>query len=162
MTEALQRFTADNTVNMLGLVAVLWAIWPLSCAVLGAQRGRAMYGFMQGFLWGPLGIPVVLMSTRKHFCPTCGQRTLSRPIEARALVSPARVSSSSSAPASMAPSGSAEPARVASPPVLPESAIAPPTWEASNPRSPAHTPARGPQDVSREEADKLLAWVNAE
>lgn len=81
MSEVLQRFSVYNLSNVLGVVLICWLIWPVLCGILGAKRGQAFQGVMHGLLWGPFGLPVVLLSGRKHVCPTCGKRTLSRPVD---------------------------------------------------------------------------------
>jgi hypothetical protein len=83
MLDVLQRFSVDGLTRVLVWVLVFWLIWPVICGVLGARRGQAVVGAVHGLCWGPLGVPIVLLSGRKHVCPTCGKRTLSQPIEAR-------------------------------------------------------------------------------
>lgn len=90
MLERLELFSTHNLLMLLAFVLVAWMIWPVVCGIIGAMKGRAWQGVMHGLIWGPIGLFVVLFSSKKHVCPTCGQRTLSvstRPIP-RAIVQP--------------------------------------------------------------------------
>ena len=60
----------------MGSVALMWIAWPVVCGFLGARRGQAMKGALNGLLWGPIGIFMILLAPVKHCCPTCGQKTL--------------------------------------------------------------------------------------
>lgn len=53
-----------------------WLIWPVLCGILGARKGVAGRGIMNGLFWGPIGLVLVLLAERKYVCPTCGQKTL--------------------------------------------------------------------------------------
>ena len=76
MTEALQLFNPTSLITLLIGVILSWLVWPLICGILGARRGQTGRGIMNGLLWGPIGVPIILIARRKHICPTCGQRTL--------------------------------------------------------------------------------------
>ena len=86
MADILQRFSTGNMVSMLGVMIAAWMAWPVLCGVLGAKRCGVMQGVMHGLLWGPIGVVVVLASRAKCVCPTCGQRTLTKPVDAAASV----------------------------------------------------------------------------
>jgi hypothetical protein len=92
--EILQRFSVGNLAGLLGVILVFWAVWPVLCGVLGARRGLGFQGVMHGLLWGPLGLPVVLLSRSRHPCPTCGKRTLSQPIAGSPMARAVRLSPS--------------------------------------------------------------------
>src|SRR5262245_5970872 len=82
MSEALRQFSAPSPGALSGILSgilVLWLIWPVAGALLGARRGRAWSGFVNGLMWGPFGLLPVLLSSRRHRCPTCGKMTLNEP-----------------------------------------------------------------------------------
>ncbi len=81
MVEILQRFSVTNLTGLLGTILLFWAVWPVLCGILGARRGQSLQGVMHGLLWGPLALPIVLLSGNRHVCPTCGKRTLRHPAE---------------------------------------------------------------------------------
>jgi len=69
--------------GLLKSILVMWLIWPILCGLIGAGRGKAMAGFMQGLFWGPFGLLPVLLSAKKYPCPTCGCQTLKHPMADR-------------------------------------------------------------------------------
>lgn len=69
--------------GILKSILLLWLVWPALCALIGAGRGKALSGFMQGLFWGPFGLLPVLLSSKKYPCPTCGCQTLKQPIADR-------------------------------------------------------------------------------
>ena len=79
MIESLQQQAIPDVSGILLTVAILWGIWPVACGVIGAMRGQAIQGIVHGFLWGPFGILIVMLSGRKYECPTCGKKTLRQP-----------------------------------------------------------------------------------
>lgn len=80
--DVLRQFSSSGlTTTPLATILGFWLIWPIMCGVLGASRGQAFSGALSGFLWGPLGLLFVLVKSKKHVCPTCGQRTLRQPAE---------------------------------------------------------------------------------
>jgi len=147
MVEALQQFSMPNVTQMIVVVIVLWAIWPIACGLLGASRGQAFQGAMHGLLWGPLGLPIVLLSKKKYACPTCGAKTLTRPPETArpaAVAPPPQLVSPFARPA--APSLTEKPRPVgAVTPSIRGKAASTPAWEADE-----------------DEAEKLRAWVNSD
>ena len=88
MLDILQRFSADSLTKLLGIILVSWLVWPVLCGILGARRGQAMNGVVQGLILGPLALPVILLGSRKYECPSCGKRTLTQPVEASVLAAP--------------------------------------------------------------------------
>ena len=69
--------------GLLKSILVMWLIWPVLCGLIGAGRGRAMSGFMQGLFWGPFGLIPVLFAAKRYPCPTCGCQTLKHPMSDR-------------------------------------------------------------------------------
>jgi len=69
--------------GMLKSILLLWLVWPVLCCLIGAGRGRALSGFMQGLFWGPFGLIPVLFAAKKYPCPTCGCQTLKHPMSDR-------------------------------------------------------------------------------
>ena len=69
--------------GILQSILIMWLIWPVLCGLIGAGRGKAMAGFMQGLFWGPFGLLPVLLSKKKYPCPTCGCQTLKHPMADR-------------------------------------------------------------------------------
>ncbi len=84
--QQLQQLTTLRAGAMDGVlktVLIMWLIWPVICGLIGAGRGKAMAGFMQGLFWGPFGLLPVLLSAKKYPCPTCGCQTLKHPMADR-------------------------------------------------------------------------------
>ena len=157
MVDALQAFTPSHLSGMLGTILISWLMWPVICGIVGAQRGMAMRGAMQGLFWGPIGLPIVLLTKQKHRCPTCGQRTLSAPVERpppHAVVLPATGQKHDDAPpiAHRAPSPTFRP----KPPPIADASIGKPMSQAQRQRIIEEACA----GYSEEEAARLLAWVN--
>lgn len=69
--------------GILKSILMLWLVWPVLCGLIGAGRGKALAGFMQGLFWGPFGLIPVLFSAKKYSCPTCGCQTLKHPLSDR-------------------------------------------------------------------------------
>ena len=171
VVETLQQFSTGSLVNMVWFVIGLWAIWPIACCLLGAQRGQAFQGFVHGLLWGPIGLPIVLLSSRKHICPTCGKRTLSHPVDAGRQADRIAMQQRDelALPRLPAVPPTARPATIeperdrSSPPAPPPP---PPVYEnlaahAELAAAPIDPPSKG-SGASQAESDKLLAWVNGE
>ena len=81
--QQLQQLTALSSgpgSGILKSILMMWLIWPVLCGLIGAGRGKAMSGFMQGLFWGPFGLLPVLLSQKKYHCPTCGCQTLKLPL----------------------------------------------------------------------------------
>lgn len=149
MVDALQNFSLGNITGVLGTILISWLAWPVLCGLLGARRGMGLRGAVHGLFWGPIGLPIVLLSKTKHRCPTCGQRTLTaapdQPLP-HAVVMP-----------SVSPSQDAAPpkAEVASPPVA-VPCRSEPMSEVERQRIFQEACA----GYSEEEQARLLAWVN--
>jgi hypothetical protein len=77
--ELLQQQHIPDLSGAMGSVALMWAAWPVICGLLGARRGQMMKGALNGLLWGPIGIFIILLEPVKYCCPTCGQKTLKQP-----------------------------------------------------------------------------------
>jgi hypothetical protein len=146
MVETLQQFSTTNLTQMVVALIAVWAIWPVVCGALGASKGQGSQGFLHGLLWGPLGVPIVLLSKKKYTCPTCGHKTLSRPPE------------------------TARPAAIVPPPQLVRPFARPSSTLIDRPRQ-ADTAPPGmaiesatlpASDSDEEEAAKLHAWVNSD
>ena len=88
MVEVLQRFSTGNLSMLLGILLISWMVWPILCGVLGSRRGMGLQGVTHGLLWGPLGLVPVLLSRKKHVCPTCGERTMLEQTTAHTIQSP--------------------------------------------------------------------------
>lgn len=73
-----QNYSAGSLTGVLFTVMALWMVWPIICGFLGASRGGVGSGIMHGIMWGPVALPIVLLSGKKHTCPTCGKKTLSK------------------------------------------------------------------------------------
>ena len=78
MLDIAQKFSAGSLTGVLFTAMALWMVWPIICGFLGASRGGVGSGIMHGIMWGPVALPIVLLSGKKHMCPTCGKKTLSR------------------------------------------------------------------------------------
>jgi hypothetical protein len=172
--EALQHQSVPDVSGILFTVAILWGIWPVACGVIGAMRGQTFQGIMHGFLWGPFGVLVVLLSSRKYECPMCGKKTLRQPYDQTCppglpLVPGVMPEMARRAPGFQAggawqdgPRPAARPARFVVPPAVTEPAGstqgAPRMSAESN--VPIPPPAGNPRET--EEAEKLRDWVNAD
>ncbi len=145
MTEILRRFSTSNLTVALWIIILAWLIWPILCGILGARRGQGMQGVIQGLLWGPVGLLIVLFRKQKHPCPTCGHKTLSHPVS----------------PAPIAPAATSTPPPVATvaqaPPVVSES-----TPEPTSVEDRKRVLEEACAGYSEEEKKRLYAWVNAE
>lgn len=145
LVETLNRFKVVNPGNLSMLLAgimMMWLVWPVVCGFLAARRGHAMSGVIHGFMWGPLGLVPVLLSSPKRRCPTCGKKTLT---DAHAA---GNASAALSPPGTVAAPG--PPGLV--PPVISDPAAAVSVAD-----------SRRMGDRRRcEESDPLLAWVNGE
>lgn len=181
MVETLQQFSLTNLSGTLMGLLILWGIWPVACGILGAKRGQAMQGAIHGLFWGPIGLFIVLLSSRKYVCPTCGKKTLTRlhdqplaaalatpPVLARAVARTPRTQAQSSQqhepPARSASDGAcATPADhhcdYPAPPLRQAPPVICPTTERrrAKPELPVTEPA-----CDEEEAARLRAWVNAD
>ncbi|MBN2563783.1 MAG: hypothetical protein JXQ75_22930 [Phycisphaerae bacterium] len=161
--DVLQRFSASNLTGLLSSALLFWLIWPVLCGLLGAKRGQGLQGVMHGLFWGPLGLPVVLLSSRKYVCPTCGKRTLAQPGEARRVPAMAPAAVPTSSEPSVRQSGLQARDSAISPIV--EDVEAPPVLQqppASGPAEPLceQVPESRCADHSDDEADRLYAWIN--
>ncbi len=149
VVDALQTFSPGHLTGVLVTILISWLVWPIVCGLLGARRGQGLRGAVHGLFWGPIGLPIVLLSKAKHRCPTCGHQTLTtaagRP-PPHAVVMP-----------SMCPPQDVLPpmAGVVSPPIaVPRS---------NGPLPEPHgqrIPQRKRTGVSGGEQARLLAWVN--
>ena len=66
--QQLQQLTALSSgpgSGILKSILMMWLIWPVLCGLIGAGRGKAMSGFMQGLFWGAFGLLPVLLSQKK-------------------------------------------------------------------------------------------------
>jgi hypothetical protein len=158
MAQILQRFSAGNLTGLLGAILLFWLVWPILCGVLGAKRGLGMQGVMHGLLWGPLGLPVVLLSGRKHVCPTCGKRTLTTLPEA----SPVTMSLPAVQPEVLTPPAEQDPdAVVVARRVQQLSTVEPQPSSALSDRR-WRFPNAADQEYSKDEAGELHRWVNGD
>lgn len=83
MMEALQQSSPSGLTNLVLVIVVLWLIWPVACGLIAYNRGQTLQGVVHGLLWGPIGVIIVLLSSRRYVCPTCGQKTLRAPLAAQ-------------------------------------------------------------------------------
>lgn len=154
MTEALQLFNPTSLITLLFGVILAWLVWPLICGILGAGRGQTGRGIMHGLMWGPIGIPIILMARRKHVCPTCGQRTLRD--------SPSDLPRAVANPPTARPAGLPE--HIEQPPP-PAAQSAPPVVRDPRPPEPLPTGDRerlireAAAGYSEEDVARLRAWV---
>ena len=186
MFEQLHQSSLPDVSGILWTAAILWGIWPVVCGAFGATRGQAFKGIVHGFLWGPIGLIIVLLSSQKYECPTCGQKTLRQPYDDTCSTLPlvpgmpgtARkaptfyqqmIKSTASDPAAavVEPAQSpVAPPRVARPasPVIPGAASRTPPTPATIPdrRKPVLVPPAAPDPgCDPEEAAKLHEWLNS-
>ena len=147
--DALQGFSPGHLTGVLGTVLISWLVWPIVCGLLGARRGMGLRGAVHGLFWGPIGLPIVLLTKAKHRCPTCGQRTLTTATDRsppHAVVLPSVCS----------PQDALTPMEgVAAPPVAVPRSTAP---------MPEPQRQQAPEEASigdsKNEQARLLAWVN--
>ncbi len=166
MLDILQRFSVGNLAGLLGVILVSWVIWPVLCGVLGARRGLGFQGVMHGILWGPLGLPIVLLSRRRHPCPTCGKRTLSQPIAGPQMARAVRMSASNPGQAAVVVPCAGSPAEQVEA-VEPSRSVGPPpivlhATTAMLDRPLSDSSAQGMNDGTELEAARLRAWVNGD
>ncbi len=158
MVQILQRFSTGNLVGLLGTIILFWLAWPILCGVLGAKRGLGMQGVMHGLLWGPLGLPVVLLSGRKHLCPTCGKRTLLAPPEASPVTTPLPAIRPEAPP----PPAEPGPDTVVWARRVPQLSTVEPQPDSTDPDRRWSFPNGADQEYSEDEAAELHRWVNGD
>jgi hypothetical protein len=158
VVQILQRFSTSNLTGLLGAVLLFWLAWPILCGALGAKRGLGMQGVLHGLLWGPLGLPIVLLCGRKHLCPTCGKRTLSTLPEA-SPVTTSLAPVQPEVPTPPAEPGGDAPVEARRVQLLPT--VGAQSNSAAQDRSWRFSDAAD-QDCSEDEAAELYRWVNGD
>lgn len=184
MVDTLQQFSMGGVRQVIILMLGFWLVWPVLCGILGARRGRAAEGVMHGLMWGPVGVLIVLAGGRRYVCPTCGKKTLRKPLEARPMAMMAMPTDDSTDDSTdERPEGARLPAvgvrgRVcgegAAEGATPASALHPVAAPGAEPNAPAFGRAPMTREefakvieqacagYSEEDAARLRAWVNAE
>ena len=171
MLEVLQKFSGDHLISLVWVILLSWLIWPVLCGILGARRGQGALGVAHGFCWGPLGLPIVLLTSRKCVCPTCGKRTLSRraaaqdtPVRTRPVTAASVVGNEGrpralpvAAATGLASSEAEAAVHDAPPPVIERRAVS--AWKMVDAEGVLERPD---EDCHAEDAEGLFAWVNGE
>jgi hypothetical protein len=171
--DLLQQSSMPDVSGILLTVGILWGIWPVACGVIGAMRGQTVQGVVHGFLWGPIGVLVVLLSSRKYECPTCGKKTLRQPhneiCPTNSLFPPPAMPGMARKALNL---GSAvaireDPPRMARPtlhaaPHVPEPAASSRSEPLLSPDTNIPIPSPAADGVDVGEVEKLRAWVNAD
>ncbi len=180
VADTLQQFSIGGVRQGIILMLGFWLVWPVLCGILGARRGRATEGVMHGLMWGPVGVLIVLAGGRRYVCPTCGKKTLRKPLDARpmAMMAMPMDEASGEPPDGLRLQAVGGPRRVRSEGVEEGAAPASALHPVAAPRAEPDAPAFGRAPMTREEfakvieqacagyseedAARLRAWVNAE